>query len=164
MAQSDWTEDRLALLKSLCAEKLTCAKIAERINFETGSSFSRNACIGKITRSGFDQSFKSISGRPKTKRVRVGNIDVNIMRRLKAVRGPDLPQETPQPVEFLGLTFGQLDNSRKQCRYPRGETPYLFCGQPVQEGSSYCPTCHRIAYHKLTPYARTPYIPARSYG
>jgi hypothetical protein len=35
------------------------------------------------------------------------------------------------------------------CRYPFGESaPYLFCGDPAQDKSSYCSACHAIAWVK----------------
>jgi len=66
-----------------------------------------------------------------------------------------IPVETrpalPEP-EFLGLSLIELDEH--QCRYPQGEGPFLFCGQPAQEDSSYCSYHHRICYFPVTPMRR----------
>src|SRR5512139_834890 len=61
--------------------------------------------------------------------------------------------EDPTPPDFLGLELYQLTS--QQCHYPRGErAPYRYCGQPVQENSSYCPYCHRLSYFPRTPARR----------
>lgn len=54
------------------------------------------------------------------------------------------------------LTFLQLEDGL--CKYGYGkETPYLFCGNGVQDGSSYCPGHHEICWtptQRLLPRAR----------
>lgn len=34
------------------------------------------------------------------------------------------------------------------CRFPHGDGPYLFCGDPVQPGSSYCPHHHECCCNR----------------
>jgi GcrA cell cycle regulator len=38
--------------------------------------------------------------------------------------------------EFLGVPL--LELAERACRYPQGEGPYLFCGQPSEPTSCYC--------------------------
>jgi hypothetical protein len=47
--------------------------------------------------------------------------------------------ELPLEQEFLGLTLFQLP--KDGCHYPKGDGPFLFCGQKAREDSTYC------AYH-----------------
>jgi hypothetical protein len=62
--------------------------------------------------------------------------------------GIPLPKLKHPPAEFLAIPF--LDLTPNQCRYPRGEVaPYFFCGQRRRGESSYCATCHAVAYGKL---------------
>jgi hypothetical protein len=70
----------------------------------------------------------------------------------------------PKSPDHLGLTFAQLKNGIFECRYIHGdnqETPFTYCGQPVQSGSSYCGFHHRLCFHKPDPKARKSFIPAR---
>ena len=56
--------------------------------------------------------------------------------------------------EFLGLTFDELEPG--DCRYPEGDVLFRFCGQVVDDGSSYCPFHHRLACHEISG-RRDPY-------
>jgi GcrA cell cycle regulator len=38
------------------------------------------------------------------------------------------------------------DLEPNDCRYPYGDRIITFCGQPKQEGSSYCPYHHELCY------------------
>ena len=42
----------------------------------------------------------------------------------------------PGPGAFLGIAL--VDLCQDHCRFPQGELPILFCGQPQVEGSPYC--------------------------
>ena len=45
---------------------------------------------------------------------------------------------------FLGLSLIDLDQTT--CRYPDGDNPILFCGQPPVKGSPYCSEHHQICF------------------
>lgn len=142
---SDWTEERFELLKSYTGSGLSNKQVADEINIKTGSQFTRNAIISKRNREGLVQ--------PKPER-RTGKHPRNLeyKRRVRRER-PDLftpPEVSPQPLEFLGLSILELDSEkgRRDCRYPRGDGPFLFCGQPAMEDSSYCAYCHSLCYVK----------------
>ena len=51
MSQSPWTEERVALLRRLRAEGVSCARIAAALSM-TGHRFTRNAVIAKCDRLG----------------------------------------------------------------------------------------------------------------
>lgn len=42
-------------------------------------------------------------------------------------------------------TLLELDDKFLDCRFPVGD---MFCGDPVQDKSSYCPACHAISWVK----------------
>lgn len=153
-----WTDDRVAQLKELWAGGFSCSAIAKEIGDVT-----RCAVIGKIHRLGLPM--------PETKISRVGlpgkrKKEPSIRRTRRFVFGPRGPRFVLMPdlsyrdvkpeAGFRGLTLLQLKEG--QCRYPsggEGDEPFLFCGQPVQEGSSYCPACHARCWVK-PPQKYTP--------
>jgi hypothetical protein len=146
-----WTEKRVELLRSISLLG-SCADTARVINEQTGSSFSRNSIIGKLTRLGLPAQPRNNGGRkagvPQAPRKRghgggSGKRAANIKR--DRSQDPELVEELP-PADFLGLTFDDLQPG--QCHFPRGDGPFLFCGQPIKEGSSYCPACHQRVYVK----------------
>ena len=64
----------------------------------------------------------------------------------------NIPVEEKVNKNFKGLSILELDLG--ECRYPKGPYPdigYVFCGQPVKHGSSYCPECHSVCW---TPIIR----------
>ena len=65
------------------------------------------------------------------------------------------PPPLPKQQDFLGVGLMELDNNC--CRFPDDSEPYLFCGQPAIEHSSYCHYHHRLSYHPITPQKRTTY-------
>jgi hypothetical protein len=103
-------------------------KSAAKVGIEHGMT--RNAVIGKVRR----LREKGVEMRTKAP------------RRAKPPRpGPKSPPK-PRPVQtaphagFLKIPFADLGPNH--CRYPIGDGPFLFCGQPKMEGSSYCAWCH----------------------
>lgn len=167
---SGWTDARVALLEKLCLEKLSSAQIAVAINKATGSQFSRNAVIGATQRRKIARPFLKSRAAPgarqaKPKTNRNNFLGANMRRRFVERIEPELSlEEALVPADFLGLTFNELDDSfiPKLCRYPHGDgANILYCGQPVKEGSSYCPSCHRLCYHRLQPQSRSGYFQFR---
>lgn len=71
-------------------------------------------------------------------------------------KAPYIPQEpipTIKQPDFLGVGIMGLEKHR--CRFPDDSEPYLFCGQPTRDKSSYCNYHHRLSYHPITPNKRT---------
>lgn len=144
-AASFWTEEHFAILKEIHALGSN-AWIASEINRRTGSSFTRNAIIGKRHREGLPSpvsqgrcSGNQVKRKPRVRR----RVYWDKSTRMKK---PLPPQ--PTPPDFLGLTIWEVNETT--CRYPKGdgteESPYLFCGNPVIEGSSFCAYCHSICW------------------
>jgi hypothetical protein len=110
---------------------------------------SRGAVLGKAHRLGLCSKKEPVSARKALPK--------------KPPRLKDLPPALPimdepplaEPL-FAGIPFEEL--TPQTCRYPQGDGPFMFCGQPKQEGSAYCAHHHRVCY---LPLSRRPqFIPA----
>ena len=146
---NEWTTERFDLLKEL-AKVGSNSWIAREINTRTGATFSRNAIIGKKTRNGLESSAPcGSSAGNQIPRKRRGNGDGGLQRRLvnrRNMKSKPLPEEAFMQ-DFIGLPLVELEAN--DCRYPQGEGPYLFCGQPAIEGSSYCAYHHRLCHNGI---------------
>lgn len=161
---TDWTDERVALLKELWPIG-SAAWIANEINARTGARFTRNSIISKAHRAKLEKpkdlpsewqgigkySRQAAEGRknspPRPRKPRLG------YKRHNGTLPPTLIEQTIPP-DFLGLTIWEIRDGL--CRFPKGDkAPYLFCGQPALEGSSYCAYCHRVT-HNYEPVAPRP--------
>lgn len=127
-----WTAEKIETVTAHWS-KLSAAEIGNMIGV------SRNAVIGKAHRLGLasKMSDSDVRKRLVSRKVRYPEY------RQKATRFVVVPKPEPVPHNFLGLEIWDL--TLTTCRYPKGTGPYLFCGQPVMEGSSWCPHCHEKA-------------------
>lgn len=134
-----WNNTQVDLLKAQWETKNSCSWIAAEINRHTGSSFSRNAVIGKVHRIGLS---KRVIEKPPAMPKKPRNRRVRPERRVVVDLFPDI-----LPADFLGIPFVKTTN--QTCMYPEGDgANMLFCGQPRKDGSSYCPAHHRICWVK----------------
>lgn len=146
-----WTDSNVAILK----RDWPLGKMAADIARELG--ISRKAVIGKANRLGLGVH-PTRARDPNWKPRRVRRAERQRERELmRTLTGSDFRRAKSKPlppvvsVNPLNLAF--LDLRDGQCRYAVTEnSPYLFCGHPVQEKSSYCPCHHRVCW---TPYKRT---------
>jgi hypothetical protein len=128
-----WTDERKQLVRDLWAHGYSAGEIAHRLKV------TRNAVIGLCYRNKF----------PHGKRRTVPMPSPEPLPPACFVRGEPKPRPRPQPSEppaFLGLPLEQL--SDHQCRWPEGDGPFLFCGQPAVLASPYCPDHKARANHK----------------
>jgi GcrA cell cycle regulator len=131
-----WTQEQIGLLRKFYNEGRSFSIIADMINGATGSSFTRNAVIGRANRLG-DLSPR-VRGRAPS------------ISRIRRARTPSLVPVTPPPPkpvrgDFLHIPFLELEPNH--CRFPQGEgLTATYCGQPKKEGSAYCAYCHSICY------------------
>src|SRR4249919_3564696 len=76
------------------------------------------------------------------------------------VAAPPPPPRIIEPPAILELPFRNLtvyELKNGECHYPEGDgTLVRFCGQLVQDGSSYCPHHHHVVYRPV-PKRRDPY-------
>lgn len=134
-----WTEERLADLRVLCADerKLSAAQIADMLHVK------RNAVIGACFRNKIKLPRKSSGGTPRKLKGRA-----NQGRKFNFTK-----PSVEKPVEIkladvVPLNVSLDDLQPHECRYPYGDGPFLFCGNPVEGESSYCAAHHRLCWQK----------------
>ncbi len=135
-----WTDERVEQLKTLWAEGLSAAQIANKMGGVT-----RNAVIGKVHRLG-------LSGRATPAKPQRGRAAPELKVNGEARRAPaeEVKPVIPEP-EFIApatldtgdqVTVATIKNN--MCKWPIGDPAtddFHFCGQTTLPGKSYC------AYH-----------------
>lgn len=142
-----WPCERIEQLKQLWNEHLLSAsQMAARLGI------TRGAVLGKAHRLNLPPH-KSMLARERKP------IAPRRPKRLPAVM-PVVDELPPAEPAFLGLTL--LELKATTCRFAKGDAaPFLFCGQPVQDGSSYCPHHHRMTHLPLSaPRSISSFIPS----
>lgn len=125
-----WKEDAKAFLTELyrADDAGSFAVLAKKLNERFGTDYTRDAIIGVSKRMG-------LAGKPPASS---GNRLVPKVKESAALRCAEV---TPLNIPFSDL-------GERECRYPYGDGPYLFCGHPAQADSSYCPAHHRLCWMK----------------
>ena len=151
-----WSDAHCAELTRLLAGGMIYREIAATLNFQFGTSYSKNAIVGKVQRLGLTAPEKPKAPpyvrKPKKSTANTGrhlivdrivraNGNSNAMRVIKTV---EMEQYRLHCVEIEPRNVSLIDLESGDCRYPTSaDAPFLFCGHPKQEGSSYC-TPHRF--------------------
>ena len=124
-------------------DNLSAKKTAENLSELAGQYISKNAVIGKARRDGLPAFQSGEDGKyarkPKQPR-KSRQVPINITR--QKVPSREFPGEILLPTDFLGLPL--IDLPKNGCRYPSGDGPFFFCGQPQWGNSSYCRHHHRV--------------------
>lgn len=156
---SDWTPERVELLKSLWGNGPSASEIAKRL----GGNATRNSVIGKATRLKLAKRPKNTSApRPPAPRAkpRSGkakprpNRPVIIARPSAKVALP--PQFTSEPfVVEEGVDLTNLPNlvDNTGCKYVHGDPlgEHGFCGKPFYRRTNWCEHHH----HRVYPLGRS---------
>ena len=158
-----WTEERVELLKTLWAEGLSAAQIANKMGGVT-----RNAVIGKVHRLG-------LSGRATPAKPQRGRITSStIAERSPGRRQPPRRRQSemvPAIAETelttpLVLNDGEMTTvstiKNNMCKWPIGDPAkddFHFCGNPTLPGKSYCAAHAAMAFQP--PQRREPRRPER---
>ena len=133
----NWTASRTQDLQRMITEGYSGSQAAHELGI------TRNAAIGKATRLGihFNSRPGQLIDRPRAPQLRSEPSVRSTPRvRVRVVTRAPLPPMAPEP-ESRNLTFAQL--KANDCRYPvTADSPFLFCGQQKQGGSSYCAHHH----------------------
>lgn len=131
-----WVPAHDAALTLHLGNFLTFDEAASAINREFGTTYSRNAALGRAMRIGLrsHNAPEPRTGFPQKPRAR--------------------PEPAPRPVrarvippaeviafrceEIVPLHVTLMDLQPNGCRYPYGDGPFTFCGHPWLIGASYC--------------------------
>jgi len=136
-----WTEERVEQLKTLWAEGLSAAQIANKMGGVT-----RNAVIGKVHRLGL--SGRATPAKPQRGRSQTAEKKTDAAG-AKTVQ-PEVKSIIPEPEFIAPLVLDTGDRTtvttikNNMCKWPIGDPAtddFHFCGQSTLSGKSYC------AYH-----------------
>ena len=150
-----WTDERVALLKKLWGEGLSCSQIAKRID----ASVTRCAVIGKIHRLGL--SGRTCHRDPKPKRPKTQRSVW--FKPVSRVPIPTEPLPPPHETDIARVAFVDLQDTHCKfvCGEPKGPYEKQFCGQPRHKGLPYCEVHSQRCFQ--VPVPRN-YLPAAIRG
>jgi hypothetical protein len=131
-----WTPELDARLEELHASGMKFKMIAFTLNQEFKISLTRNACIGRAHR-----KLLVALRQPPVKKARPKR---SHKRKPPAAPSPPIAPQEPTPGALLMRHL-----TRFTCHWPEGDKPpYTYCGKPVCDGSSFCPTHYDRVYVK----------------
>jgi GcrA cell cycle regulator len=147
MQSTNWAPEHSDALREYLARGMSYSEIAEAINTRFGTTYSRNATIGRGKRLGLagpDRPEHLPKAAPKAKPPRLQRL----RKRHTGEIAPPMPElERAETVKLrcVGITPRLLclvDLEGGDCRYPYGGDKegeaIAFCGHPQRPGSSYC--------------------------
>jgi hypothetical protein len=166
-----WTEntDAVALAERMwCEERAAASEIARQINERWPRyGVSRNAIIGYAHRQCWPLKGKArptLKGLPRARTARDA-----IRERLARPPAPEAappapapvfeavtvlppPKKPPVAIVVTGSPVDLIDLQPPHCRYPLGDGPFLFCGDPRVDGlSPYCAAHTDLCYVPSKP-------------
>jgi hypothetical protein len=146
--EHNWTEARVTSLRQFIVEKYSASQAA----FELG--ISRNAAIGKAARLGLNFESQHAKNMYRADRPRVRDADRPVQVRRVPTKVAPLPPMAPEP-NARNLTLMELQSD--ECHYiVTADSPFLYCGHPIQKGYAYCEHHKRIVWVPPTARQRKP--------
>jgi GcrA cell cycle regulator len=157
MTEAVWTDERVAALKKMWDEGLSCSQCAAELSgppFSHLPSVSRNAAIGKVHRMGLSGRVKAPSaGAPRLRKARPAHA-ARIARPTSRSNGglaeafdiETIPESDNVIPLHQRLSLLELDSST--CHWPIGDpqaTGFSFCGAKAVKDKPYCPHHTRIS-------------------
>lgn len=140
-----WTPERAAECKRLYIELGHSARQTALILGGT----TRDAVVGLSHRRGWVRApelhglnLRAVTNAPR-------RTDPAATRSIRPLPRKDAKPPVPAPQEQQAATVALMGLKACHCRWPigtPGEPGFGFCGHPIQEGSSYCPTHERKAH------------------
>lgn len=157
----EWTPERDEVLEKLTTEPfegrvLSFSEIANEIAVRFGLELTKCSVIGRARRLGLQKLIApTVKKASKPKSVRT--------KARSKVSLPPIPLATLRCAEVDPLLVRLVDLAPCACRYPYGDQTILFCGQPAQPGSSYCPSHHALCWTPVPSRIRhnTERVPSR---
>jgi hypothetical protein len=124
-----WTDARKEMVRDLWAQGYSAGEIARQLH----PPVTRNAVIGLCHRNKFPHGKRRTAPMPSPEPLPPAYF---VREEPKPEIRPRPRPQPPEPLAFLGLPLHELSDS--QCRWPDGDGPFLFCGQPAVLASPYC--------------------------
>jgi GcrA cell cycle regulator len=152
MQSGTWAPEHSGALREFLARGMSYSEIADAINAKFGTSYTRNAAIGRSKRMGLCVPDGSDDRRPGPARSRPPKLLEASLRKLsapgaEAPGAPARPRERAESVKLrcVGVSprlLPLIELEDGDCRYPYGGDrdgeAITFCGHPRLAGSSYC--------------------------
>jgi GcrA cell cycle regulator len=166
MQSSNWAPEHCQALREYRARGMSYGQIAQALNAKFGTTYTRNAALGRGVRMGLPNS-----GQPpkrekrfpeirRTKRQRTATGTEPLLRRA-AESAEAAPAAKPVTLRCVGITprlIPLIELKADDCRYPYGGDkdgePITFCGHPKLPGSSYCGPHFHLTRDDETPPGR----------
>lgn len=150
-----WTENTILRLRVLWHQGLSCSQVADKLNLQFGTSFTRNSVIGKIHRLGdelsrvarvsavYEPEEKTKVPRPKRTQMKrkrpkwnpeAAELESTAQPYVESTPMSDLEIPLEQRKTLMELTSGD-------CRWPVGDpctADFFFCGGQRKNGLPYC--------------------------
>lgn len=153
MQSSTWPSQHCQALREFRTLGLSYAEIARALNAKFGTSYTRNAALGRGKRMGLGGP-----ERPGPRTMRQTQVKpskpLKLRQRQASEPAPVMPApERPEPIRLrcVGIQprlLALVDLGVQDCRYPYGGDKegeaIAFCGHPRLEGSSYCAPHFRL--------------------
>jgi GcrA cell cycle regulator len=121
--------------------QMSMGRMAKALNKEYGTSYSRNAVCGKVSRMGLGE--------------KPAPAITTSQRRPGRRKAAPAPAVTPEPLipaadTIVPRNLSLLELGPNECRWPYGVGPFVFCGH---DGYPYCPAhsvlSRRAAYGRV---------------
>lgn len=146
-----WTPELSEALTAHVLAGLSFSQSAARLNCDFGTTFTRNATIGRASRLGLQYpkrartTPKPMKTRKRMPRLRIvdGNGNSNHKRIIETTYS-DQPEIRCVEVIPQHVSLMDLDG----CHYPYGDSPFTFCNHPKQASTSYCPAHFELTRRK----------------
>lgn len=163
-----WNHDMDALLKERVEGGASYREAATAINDKFGTSFTRNAALGRAHRKGFMQPMTPTTQRnsrprpkpkpargPKAKSARLFGAALQNHENALARKETEFAAKiVAQPVAIVASAVSFFDARPCHCRWPYGDPrdleTFRFCGEPAPDDRPYC------ANHTLQSRGQTP--------
>jgi GcrA cell cycle regulator len=146
--QNDWPPAHSEALREFFAKGMSFSAIADAINAKFGTSYTRNAALGRAKRMELEGHTQvEEQGTPSSIAVAPGLRGTRERRVSEFWRRPPAFEATEvkklRTADVVPRHLSLLDLRRGDCRYPYGGDregeAITFCGHRRRQGSSYCP-------------------------
>lgn len=155
-----WQPGPAARMLELWAQGFSGLVVAAKLNEEFGTSYTRNAVMGRAHRLGLEKR-KTLVAKVRTRQpsTRIRFRLVRPSKPTKPTKPPKPPKPEPIEIQDTLIPFEQrrqlIDLGPNECRWPVGdvgEPDFFFCGGKADDGCSYCPghLQRSIGYHRPT--------------
>lgn len=140
-----WKPEHVDALQRLIGERYSSAQAAVALNKEFGTTYTRNATIGKAMRLGWSFGYpppmtpeeKQAARDRKNERRRLRRRASGSIARPRISAPPRIETEMRcAAIDPLHVSLPDLTSDG--CRWPYGDGPFTFCGHGKTDGSSYC--------------------------